>query len=1062
MKRIGITSALTLGVLLASPQTHAQTYSRTDTITYEDNLSLWVIGQPKTSTNVNTGLVESKTDYDPVTAMPIRTYAFGKLQQTLTYDTTSAVSTGQRGTLKTVSDGRDGAVNTTITFSGWKRGIPQLIQFPMTPESPSGSSKSAVVNDNGWITSVTDENGAGFTTTYGYDAMGRLASITYPTGDSVAWATTTRTFVPVATAEYGIAAGHWKQTVSTGNAREVTYYDAMWRPLVAERYDTANTSGTLSQTVTRYDADGHAVYQSYPMQGLTGYIVPTQGIRTIYDALDRVTRVEQDSELGVLATTTEYLAGFQTRITNPRLKVTTTTAYLAYDQPSTDAPLAIAHPEGAYTDIVRDVFGKPTSLTRRDAASTKVETRTYDYFADTQELCRTTEPETDATLMGYDAAGNLAWSASGLPSTTPCDKEGDTTDILARKAARTYDARNRITRLEFPDNNGTQVWVYTPDSLPAQIQTYETTGAQVVNIYSYNKRRLLAGESITQSGWYTWSLGYGYNANGHLASQTYPDTSAVTYLPNALGQPTQAGTFATGVSYFPNGAIKQFTYGNGIVHTLTQNARGLPDISCDSYGACGPSSALNDGYDYDANGNVAAISDGLTINGVVGRGNRTMTYDGLDRLKSTASPMFGGTIDYTYDVLDNLQTLVAPQTLVTPARNLRYCYDATSQRLSFVRSNSTNCTDGPATTTLDYDPQGNLKLKNAQTYTFDYGNRLREAVGQETYRYDGHGRRVHSYKTGRGWIRSIYSNSRQLLSQVYDDQNKGTDFIYLGGSLVASVDVPLGGGASTTKYQHTDALGSPVAVTDANRNVIERSEYEPYGKVLNRPIHDGPGYTGHVEDAATGLTYMQQRYYDPAIGRFLSVDPVTANSGTGANFNRYWYANNNPYRFTDPDGRMPAVMDALRMLVRLIIPPPPPVTQNNQQQGPPDNSSGNGDRSDKGRNTPRPERDFTRRDRDGKPIAPGERDKNRFADKGQKDRAKDRSRDSDGDPTCVHCGVKTTDEPRKTNSSTADHRDPWSRGGTTTDDNLDNACLSCNSSKGAKELDTEWIPPKDR
>lgn len=46
-----------------------------------------------------------------------------------------------------------------------------------------------------------------------------------------------------------------------------------------------------------------------------------------------------------------------------------------------------------------------------------------------------------------------------------------------------------------------------------------------------------------------------------------------------------------------------------------------------------------------------------------------------------------------------------------------------------------------------------------------------------------------------------------------------------------------------------------------------------------------------------------QRYYDPAIGRFLSVDPVTANSVTGSNFNRYWYADGNPYKFTDPDGR---------------------------------------------------------------------------------------------------------------------------------------------------------------
>jgi hypothetical protein len=48
---------------------------------------------------------------------------------------------------------------------------------------------------------------------------------------------------------------------------------------------------------------------------------------------------------------------------------------------------------------------------------------------------------------------------------------------------------------------------------------------------------------------------------------------------------------------------------------------------------------------------------------------------------------------------------------------------------------------------------------------------------------------------------------------------------------------------------------------------------------------------------------MQQRYYDPGGGRFLSVDPVTANGNTGGNFNRYWYANDNPYRFTDPDGR---------------------------------------------------------------------------------------------------------------------------------------------------------------
>ena len=86
--------------------------------------------------------------------------------------------------------------------------------------------------------------------------------------------------------------------------------------------------------------------------------------------------------------------------------------------------------------------------------------------------------------------------------------------------------------------------------------------------------------------------------------------------------------------------------------------------------------------------------------------------------------------------------------------------------------------------------------------------------------------------------------------------------------------------------------------------VIERSEYEPYGELLNRPLADGPGYTGHVSDQETGLSYMQQRYYDPSLGEFLSVDPVTPQGAPLLAFNRYRYANGNPCRFTDPDGRL--------------------------------------------------------------------------------------------------------------------------------------------------------------
>ncbi|MCI4567571.1 RHS repeat-associated core domain-containing protein [Lysobacter sp. CFH 32150] len=859
-------------------------YSNTDVTDYENNVGKWVIGQVKKLTT--NGIEVSRTDYHAVTALPTANYGFNKLQNTLAYYT--------NGTLRQVTDGR----NNTITLSGWKRGIPQLIQYPATPDQPTAVSKSAQVNDNGWIDWVQDENK--YRTCYGFDDMGGLTSITHPSEtqlevcDTSKWVATTRTFEPVGATEYGIPTGHWKQTVSTGNGQQVTYYDAMWRPLVSERYDAGNVAATRSVSVTRYDANGRSAFQSYPLASLSDYATVTQGNRTFYDALDRVMRVEQDSELGVLASTTEYLTGFQTKTTNPRNQAVTT-SYYAYDQPTQDLPKVMLLPEGARTQVYRDAFGKPTTLVRSNADSSVWNGRYYVYDAN-QQLCKRVELETGTTAMGYDAAGNLAWSAAGLPwsSTTDC-----TIDTTGRRVDRTYDARNRIKTLTFPDGVGNQVWTYTSDSKPEQITTYNAAnnGVPVINAYHYNRRRLLdgQGESISQPEWYTWGLGYGYDGNGNLSTHVYPNNVTVDYAPNALGQPTKAGTYATGVSYHPNGAIAQFTYGNGIIHTLDQNTRQLPDRSKDAYGGV---SALDNGYDFDQNGNVAAISDAVSVNG-----NRTMTYDGLDRLKTVVSPMYGSAgANYEYDVLDNLTRVNVGG---AAARDHYYCY-GTNHRLEFVRANA-DCNSGAAITALTYDVQGNLDYKNSQNYDFDFGNRLRVVTGKEHYRYDGHGRRALAWAPGyaNGNILSQYDLSGVLRYQQDTRQNKYFAYFYLGGSLVAARETPIGTSNHVVKYQHTDALGSPVAVTDASRNLIERSEYEPFGKVLNRAVHDGPGYTGHVEDTATGLTYMQQRYYDPGIGRFLSVDPVTANSNTGANFNRYWYANNNPYRFTDPDGRVP-------------------------------------------------------------------------------------------------------------------------------------------------------------
>ncbi|MBB2488167.1 RHS repeat-associated core domain-containing protein [Mitsuaria sp. WAJ17] len=105
---------------------------------------------------------------------------------------------------------------------------------------------------------------------------------------------------------------------------------------------------------------------------------------------------------------------------------------------------------------------------------------------------------------------------------------------------------------------------------------------------------------------------------------------------------------------------------------------------------------------------------------------------------------------------------------------------------------------------------------------------------------------------------------------------------------------------------HTDALGSPVAHTGPTGALLNRTRYEPYGYVA-AGTKPGPatslmGYTGHVQDPETELVYMQQRYYDPVAGRFLSVDPIVTDANTGKQFGRYVYVENNPYRYVDPDG----------------------------------------------------------------------------------------------------------------------------------------------------------------
>lgn len=124
-------------------------------------------------------------------------------------------------------------------------------------------------------------------------------------------------------------------------------------------------------------------------------------------------------------------------------------------------------------------------------------------------------------------------------------------------------------------------------------------------------------------------------------------------------------------------------------------------------------------------------------------------------------------------------------------------------------------------------------------------------------------------------------------------------FLCISVPLLASLNAAA---KTTVTYIHSDILGSVIAKSNVYGRITERTDYEAYGEQTNGQ-KAGIGYTGHLEAPELGLTYMQQRYYDPSIGRFYSNDPVGFNTANLMTFNRYAYANNNPYKYVDPDGR---------------------------------------------------------------------------------------------------------------------------------------------------------------
>jgi RHS repeat-associated protein len=115
--------------------------------------------------------------------------------------------------------------------------------------------------------------------------------------------------------------------------------------------------------------------------------------------------------------------------------------------------------------------------------------------------------------------------------------------------------------------------------------------------------------------------------------------------------------------------------------------------------------------------------------------------------------------------------------------------------------------------------------------------------------------------------------------------------------------------ATGLKWVASDGGGTSIVQIDADTLQPERRRMMPYGEPRGtKPTWGGTkGYIGGTLDD-TGLTHLGARYYDPTLGRFISVDPIL-NLDDKEQWHGYSYANNNPLTWTDPDGLMPICID---------------------------------------------------------------------------------------------------------------------------------------------------------